>query len=63
MTILFVDLVGFTQFAEGRDSEDVRDVQTRYFSVEGFATNSVECVGVAAGQFAREIAQVFAPRV
>jgi pyruvate/2-oxoglutarate dehydrogenase complex dihydrolipoamide acyltransferase (E2) component len=40
-----------------------RVVQTRYFSVEGFATNRMKCVGVAAGQFAREIAQVFAPRV
>ena len=38
-------------------------VQACYFSVEGFATNRVECVDVMAGQFAREIAKVFAPRI
>jgi methylmalonyl-CoA mutase cobalamin-binding subunit len=37
-------------------------VQARYFSLEGFATNRVENVGVAAGQFAREIVKIFAPR-
>ena len=38
-------------------------VQTRYFAVKGFATNRVERIDVAAGQFAREIAKVFAPCV
>src|SRR6185369_12380308 len=32
VTVLFIDLVGFTQFAEGRDPEDVREVQTHYFA-------------------------------
>ena len=38
-------------------------IQARNFSVEGFATNYVKRVGVVAGQFAREIAKVFPPRV
>ena len=37
-------------------------IQARNFSVEGFATNRVERVDMMAGQFAREIAKVFAPR-
>jgi predicted ATPase/class 3 adenylate cyclase len=31
VSILFADLVGFTPLAEGRDSEDVRDLLSRYF--------------------------------
>ena len=33
VSILFADLVGFTPFAEERDSEDVRDTLTRYFDL------------------------------
>ena len=33
MSVLFADLVGFTTFSEGRDSEDVRDTLTRYFEL------------------------------
>ena len=33
MSILFADLVGFTPFAEERDSEDVRETLTRYFDL------------------------------
>ena len=33
VSVLFVDLVGFTSFSEGRDPEDVRAVITRYFDV------------------------------
>ena len=33
MTILFADLVGFTALSEGRDSEAVRELLTRYFDV------------------------------
>ncbi|HSJ29514.1 MAG TPA: adenylate/guanylate cyclase domain-containing protein, partial [Acidimicrobiia bacterium] len=33
VSVLFVDLVGFTSFSEGRDSEDVRSMITRYFDV------------------------------
>ena len=33
VSVLFVDLVGFTTFAEGRDSEDVRETLTRYFEL------------------------------
>ena len=32
VSILFVDLVGFTGLTEGRDAEQVRDLQDRYFS-------------------------------
>src|SRR5829696_518109 len=31
VTVLFADLVGFTSASEGRDFEDVRELQTRYF--------------------------------
>jgi class 3 adenylate cyclase/tetratricopeptide (TPR) repeat protein len=33
VSILFADLVGFTPFAEERDSEDVRETLTRYFEL------------------------------
>ncbi len=33
VTILFADLVGFTTLSEGRDSEAVRELLTRYFDV------------------------------
>jgi class 3 adenylate cyclase len=33
VSILFADLVGFTPFAEERDSEQVRDTLTRYFDI------------------------------
>ena len=33
ISVLFVDLVGFTTFAEGRDAEDVRETLTRYFEL------------------------------
>ena len=32
-SVLFVDLVGFTPFSEGRDAEEVREVLSRYFEV------------------------------
>ena len=31
VSVLFVDLVGFTTFSEGRDAEDVRTMLTHYF--------------------------------
>ena len=33
VSVLFADLVGFTTFSEGRDSEEVRDTLTRYFEL------------------------------
>ena len=33
VTVLFVDLVGFTTFSEGRDAEEVRELLTRYFEL------------------------------
>jgi class 3 adenylate cyclase len=33
VSVLFADLVGFTTFAEGKDSEDVRDTLSRYFDL------------------------------
>jgi class 3 adenylate cyclase len=33
VSVLFVDLVGFTSFSEGRDPEDVRNLITEYFEV------------------------------
>ncbi len=31
VSVLFADLVGFTSYSEGRDSEEVRELQSRYF--------------------------------
>ena len=31
MSVLFADLVGFTTLSEGRDSEEVRELLSRYF--------------------------------
>ena len=31
LTVMFADLVGFTTLSESRDSEDVRELLTRYF--------------------------------
>ncbi len=31
VTVLFADLVGFTAFSDGRDAEEIRELQTRYF--------------------------------
>ncbi|HEV3123129.1 MAG TPA: adenylate/guanylate cyclase domain-containing protein [Candidatus Dormibacteraeota bacterium] len=33
MSVLFVDLVGFTSLAEQRDAEEVRELLTRYFDI------------------------------
>ncbi len=33
VSVLFVDLVGFTPFSEERDSEEVREILTRYFDI------------------------------
>ena len=35
VSVMFADLVGFTPFAEERDSEDVREILTRYFDLAG----------------------------
>jgi class 3 adenylate cyclase len=32
VSVLFADLVGFTAFSEGRDAEEVRELQDRYFA-------------------------------
>jgi class 3 adenylate cyclase len=32
VSVLFADLVGFTAFSEGRDAEEVRDLQDHYFA-------------------------------
>ncbi|HEV8054078.1 MAG TPA: adenylate/guanylate cyclase domain-containing protein, partial [Candidatus Limnocylindrales bacterium] len=37
VTVLFVDLVGFTPFAEERDAEAVRDTLDRYFAIARLA--------------------------
>jgi hypothetical protein len=33
VSVMFVDLVGFTTLAEGRDAEETRELLTRYFEV------------------------------
>ncbi len=33
VTVMFLDLVGFTTFAEGRDAEETRELLTRYFDL------------------------------
>jgi class 3 adenylate cyclase len=35
VSVLFADLVGFTAFSEGRDAEEVRELQGRYFGIVG----------------------------
>ncbi len=42
VSVLFVDLVGFTGFADDRDAEDVRSVLGRYFDL---AADAVQCHG------------------
>ncbi len=42
VSVIFADLVGFTPFAEGRDSEEVREVLSRYFEI---ARETVERYG------------------
>jgi class 3 adenylate cyclase/tetratricopeptide (TPR) repeat protein len=39
VSVLFVDLVGFTALAEERDAEDVRDTLARYFELAGEVIN------------------------
>ena len=33
MSVLFVDLVGFTTLSEGRDAEETRELLSRYFDM------------------------------
>ena len=52
VSVLFADLVGFTPFSESRDSEEVRDMLTRYFErsreiVERFAGTVDKFIGDA----------------
>ena len=42
VSVLFADLVGFTTFAEGRDAEEVRALQDRYFAT---VTETIERYG------------------
>jgi class 3 adenylate cyclase len=39
VSVLFVDLVGFTSFSEGRDAEDVRAMLTHYFDAASDAVS------------------------
>ena len=48
VSILFADLVGFTTFAEGRDSEEVRETLTRYFDL---ATEVIQRYGGTVEKF------------
>ena len=48
VTVLFVDLVGFTRFAEGRDPERVRALQQRYFDA---AADAIERHGGTVEKF------------
>jgi class 3 adenylate cyclase/tetratricopeptide (TPR) repeat protein len=48
VSVLFVDLVGFTSFSEGRDAEDVRAMLTRYFEA---ASNAVQRHGGTVEKF------------
>ncbi|HEY5136625.1 MAG TPA: adenylate/guanylate cyclase domain-containing protein [Candidatus Nanopelagicales bacterium] len=51
VSVLFVDLVGFTSFSEGRDAEDVRAMLSHYFEAASDAVSrhggSVEFIGDA----------------
>src|SRR5205823_10687703 len=33
VSVLFADLVGFTSLSESRDSEEIREIQSRYFDI------------------------------
>ena len=48
VSVLFVDLVGFTRLSESRDAEDVRDLLGRYFTI---ARTIVERYGGALEKF------------
>ncbi len=48
VSVMFTDLVGFTPFAEERDSEDVRETLTRYFDL---ATEVIERYGGTVEKF------------
>ncbi len=48
VSVLFADLVGYTMLSEGRDFEDVRDLQTRYFDT---ARTVIERYGGAVEKF------------
>jgi class 3 adenylate cyclase len=48
VSVLFVDLVGFTTFSEGRDAEDVRNMLTRYFDA---ASDAVQRHGGSVEKF------------
>lgn len=48
VSVLFVDLVGFTSFSEGRDPEDVRALITEYFDV---AKDAIERFGGTVDKF------------
>ncbi len=48
VSVLFADLVGFTTLAEGRDSEDVRELLTRYFDL---ARETIERYGGTVEKF------------
>src|SRR5438093_8556865 len=52
VSVLFADLVGFTSLSEGRDSEEVRDLLSRYFDsarrvVERYAGTVEKFIGDA----------------
>lgn len=48
VSVLFVDLVGFTTFSEGRDAEDVRAMLTQYFDA---ASDAVQRHGGSVEKF------------
>src|SRR2546421_173161 len=48
VSVMFADLVGFTALSEGRDSEEVRDLLTRYFD---YARRIVDRYGGAVEKF------------
>ena len=48
VSVLFVDLVGFTSYSEGRDAEDVRAMLSRYFDA---ATDAVSRHGGSVEKF------------
>jgi class 3 adenylate cyclase len=48
VSVLFVDLVGFTAFSEGRDAEDIRNMLTRYFDA---ASDAVQRHGGSVEKF------------
>lgn len=56
VSVLFIDLVGFTSFSEGRDPEEVREMLTQYFAT---ARETIERFGGVIDKFIGDAVTAF----